>query len=376
MIAIRYGPFNLDFGPKEARVRNVSSHRFRKGFVLSFAHRAVLAFTAAIFLALANRSFGQPTDPIFTYQGKLSRTGQAASGRFDFIFSFWSDANAGAQVGTNIVLASVQVNSGIFSVGLPGGVDIFNGQRRWLGISVRPTPAAGATAEAYAPLPRQEITPAPYAITALNGSGLNGVKEFLEDGTFIVPNGVTRIMADLIGGGGSSSLLTNTGRRISLISQPNDAGGAGAYTRTVFAVIPGEKLTVVVGQAGPQAVFQLSDPSGQLTYLVMPTDGTASQVMRDISGSPTAIAFAGGGGAPSIGGISVIVTGEWQVPFQLGIEGAADPNAMLSRPGRVESNTLSAYSGPWRLINAPLANNGYGGDFKKKGNPGYVLLQW
>lgn len=101
----------------------------------------------------------------FTYQGKLEDNGNPANGSYDFQFLLYDAANAGAQVGTTQTLGDVAVQSGYFRVSLDFGAVAFGGGARWLQIEVRP----GSSSGAYTPLsPRQEITPAPYALAMPN----------------------------------------------------------------------------------------------------------------------------------------------------------------------------------------------------------------
>jgi hypothetical protein len=170
-------------------------------------HRAGQVFiwsALAAFFFYARQSVGQTTPgSAFTYQGKLTRSGVAVSGQYDLLFSLYDAETAGNALGQPVPQANQTVKSGIFSVILDFGADTLLGGRRWLEISVRPAAPPIGPPEAYVTLPRQELTPAPYAITALRAQGVpNGMQEFLVSGQFSVPSGVTRLMVDAVGGGG------------------------------------------------------------------------------------------------------------------------------------------------------------------------------
>ncbi|WP_139189584.1 MULTISPECIES: T9SS type A sorting domain-containing protein [Rhodonellum] len=64
---------------------------------------------------------------------------------------------------------------------------------------------------------------------------------FTSDGTFFVPQGVTTITIESIGGGGRGGTRTNSGNA-------TGGGGGGAYSSSTIDVIPGEPLKIVVGQ--------------------------------------------------------------------------------------------------------------------------------
>lgn len=118
-----------------------------------------LGFTIGALLAAAAFA-DQPAGKAFTYQGELIQDGQPVNQACDFQFSLHDDSVAGNQVGGAIQLLNEPVADGRFTVVLDFG-DAFDGKARWLGIAVRCPAGVGP----YTPLtPRQELTPAPYAI--------------------------------------------------------------------------------------------------------------------------------------------------------------------------------------------------------------------
>jgi hypothetical protein len=101
----------------------------------------------------------------FTYQGRLEADGGSANGSYDFQFLLYDAASAGTQVGTTQTLADIPVQDGYFRVSLNFGTGAFGGGARWLVIRVR----LGSSTGSYTTLtPRQEITPAPYALAMPN----------------------------------------------------------------------------------------------------------------------------------------------------------------------------------------------------------------
>jgi len=107
----------------------------------------------------------QPQAPLgtgFTYQGYLTDGEGPADGAYDFQFSLYSVEDGGSPLGT-LTLGDQAVTGGYFTVLLDFGAGMFDGNARWLAISVR----GGAETGAYTPLePRQALSAAPYAMYA------------------------------------------------------------------------------------------------------------------------------------------------------------------------------------------------------------------
>ncbi|MCP4707070.1 MAG: hypothetical protein GY869_00475 [Planctomycetes bacterium] len=116
-----------------------------------------------------------PAGTAFTYQGRLSDGGAPAHGDYDFEFKLYNYLTGGDQFGLTVNKENVSVNQGNFTVKLDfvNDSNVFNGDARWLAIGVRPGEQSDPSD--YAILePRQELTPSPYAIYALNGLGSSG----------------------------------------------------------------------------------------------------------------------------------------------------------------------------------------------------------
>ncbi len=120
-----------------------------------------IAVVASTLLSMATS--GQSL-PAITYQGRLMDHGSPADGAFDFTFTIFDMATGGAVVGSPFSLNRVNVNGGYFTATLDFGQGVFNGQPRWLQIAVAPSGLTKKTVLS----PRQQITPVPYAVHALN----------------------------------------------------------------------------------------------------------------------------------------------------------------------------------------------------------------
>ena len=109
----------------------------------------------------------------FTYQGQLKNASGPINGNCDFQFSLWDSLDRDAIAGRSICTTNtnVTVSNGLFTVQLDFGMNVFNGDARWLEIAVR-CPAGSGN---YATLsPRQPLTPAPYAMYSTSTSALQG----------------------------------------------------------------------------------------------------------------------------------------------------------------------------------------------------------
>jgi len=137
--------------------------------VLAAAAGLLLAFAWPTIMVARSQAGTQsvlaPVGSGFTYQGRLEDGGSPADGSYDFQFKLYDAASLGTQVGVTVTLEEVPVSRGFFTATLDFGNSAFGGGARWLEIGVRP----GSSAGAYTLLsPRQEISPAPYALAMPN----------------------------------------------------------------------------------------------------------------------------------------------------------------------------------------------------------------
>src|SRR5207237_7029814 len=73
----------------------------------------------------------------FTYQGRLSATGQPASGVYDLRFRLSSDSLGNNYVGSVLILNAQSISNGLFTVTLDFGPGLFTGTNLWLQVDVR-----------------------------------------------------------------------------------------------------------------------------------------------------------------------------------------------------------------------------------------------
>jgi hypothetical protein len=130
--------------------------------------RIRLLALATLILVATPSSYSADIGTAFSYQGQLKQGGAPANGNLDIEFRLFDAATLGNQVGNTVTLNGVAVSNGLFTVTLNSagefGPSAFNGEQRWLQITVDESTLT----------PRQALTAAPYAATALSTVGLDG----------------------------------------------------------------------------------------------------------------------------------------------------------------------------------------------------------
>ena len=104
------------------------------------------------------------------YQGQLYSSNSPANGIYDMRFEVFDAVTNGNAISGSLTNFSVPASNGLFDVTLDFGAGIFTGPDRWLDIAVRATGETNFTEL----LPRQQVTPTPYAIFANSASNLVG----------------------------------------------------------------------------------------------------------------------------------------------------------------------------------------------------------
>ncbi len=162
------------------------------------SHKPVSASLCLAGLAIIAMNAGAgPIGTAFTYQAHLTDAGAPANGSYDLRFCVYNDVAAGTQVGGTITNLATAVSNGVFVVVLDFGAGSFDGTGRWLEVGVRK-----GTNDFTVLSPRQQVTPAPYAITAENLSGSLSASQ--------LPQGVALLYADqtLTGSNAFSGVVT------------------------------------------------------------------------------------------------------------------------------------------------------------------------
>lgn len=108
----------------------------------------------------------------FTYQGRLESNNSPADGTYNLVFTLFSANSGGTALAPAATNNDVIVSNGLFTVTIDFGLSPWNGGTNWLQIGVETNGAGSFTTL----VPRQELTPSPYAIFAesVNAAGING----------------------------------------------------------------------------------------------------------------------------------------------------------------------------------------------------------
>ncbi len=172
-------------------------------------NRTVIGWLTLLVLSTLNfqpaTCFAQGT--AFTYQGRLNTGSNPADGNYDLRFGLYNASTAGLQQGSLLTNSATPVSNGLFTVTLDFGAGMFPGAARWLEIGVR-TNGSGSFATLA---PRQQLTPAPYAVMAGSASNLLGTLPANQLGGTLansqLANNVITIAAGTgLNGGGSVAL--------------------------------------------------------------------------------------------------------------------------------------------------------------------------
>ena len=176
----------------------------------------VLALFLVVFLT--PMSLAAPLGTAITYQGHLYDTNNVADGFYDFQFKLYDANSSGSQQGGDVNIPDLDVIDGYFTVELDFGSSVFDGNSVWLEIGVRPGVQNDPCA--YTPLvPRQAITPVPYALYA--ASAPDGISTPLE-----LSNSLT---SPVISG-------TNTGSGTGVYGKNDTTGNYGELGRGDYGV--------------------------------------------------------------------------------------------------------------------------------------------
>ena len=99
----------------------------------------------------------------FTYQGQLHDGGTNVNGAYTMIYKLYDSVSSGNQIGSAITNRPTLAN-GLFTVNLDFGAGAFNGNARWLGITI----TNGGVTQTLSP--RVQVLPVPYALYAASAN--------------------------------------------------------------------------------------------------------------------------------------------------------------------------------------------------------------
>ena len=234
----------------------------------------------------------------FSYQGRLNDASRSATGSYDLSFTLYDSTNQpGTVVAGPITNSPTAVTNGLFTVTLDFGSGVFSGSDRWVEIAVR-TNGSGAFVVL---LPRQLLTPAPYAIHAANAgslenNGLVGLRVQMQ------PNSGS--LSNIINVAGGSPINVSAGNAATVAGGGASVGGFDFPNRVIadYGTIGGGAANTVTSGYGTVAGGWGNDASGvQGSTISGGTFNTASGFFSTVGGGGYNVAsgagsFVGGGG--------------------------------------------------------------------------------
>ncbi len=242
----------------------------------------------------------------FTYTGRLTDDGVPVSGAYDLRFTVFDLAADGLAVAGPLEFSPVEVTSGLFSVRVDFGADIFVGPARWLGIEVRPTGAPDFTPFTS----RQEITSSPYAIRAQTaGTVAEGAVTAGQLNTDVAPT-----PGQLLSYDGANLLWSDPGIFTGDVWSLNgvdayySAGNVGIGTSTVS---PGIRLevngTTRFAPGGSGGVIQFGTPAGETGLAIL--GNNRADIRFDNDTLKFAVGY-GSGAPPAANGLAISTSGK------------------------------------------------------------------
>lgn len=165
-------------------------------------------FIVLVWFAGVNPLAAQNT--AFTYQGRLNDGNAPANGNYNLTFSLFNTNISGGAIAGPVTNNGVSITNGLFTALIDFGSVVWNGQTNWLQIGVESNGVGGFTTL----LPRQQITPTPYAVFANTASNLISgltVQQNADGAPNVIGGASVNFAANgvegaTIGGGGSSSI--------------------------------------------------------------------------------------------------------------------------------------------------------------------------
>ncbi|MHC4619210.1 MAG: tail fiber domain-containing protein [Planctomycetota bacterium] len=219
----------------------------------------ILVLALGVVLGSPNVSEAAPMGTAFTYQGQLNEDGTPADGLYDFEFQLYDAPSDGNQLGSTIEVSDFDVIDGYFTAELDFGSDVFDGDARWLEITV----AHGDGSDPCTLSPRHELTPTPYAIYAKTTSGVDVPLELTgsESGSHIIKGRNSSIGPGSIGVVGEAT--ASSGRGVYAVGA--GAFGYGVYGEATYEGGSGRGVYGLARGLGGTGVKGLAHNSGDYT---------------------------------------------------------------------------------------------------------------
>ena len=171
----------------------------------------------------------------FTYQGLLISGGNPANGSYDLTFTLFNVNTTGAAIAGPVTNSATAVSNGLFTTVIDFGAGVFTAGSNWLEIAL----CTNGSASFSTLTPRQQLTPAPYALTAENALTAQNLAGVVANNT--ITAGVTATVGGGVGNTSSGSYDTVSGGEGNTSSGLYDtvSGGQGNTTSGSHSTVGG-----------------------------------------------------------------------------------------------------------------------------------------
>ena len=233
----------------------------------------------------------------FTYQGQLRDGSTNANGNYSLTFKLFDNAGGGTQIGSTLTVPNQSVVNGLFTVALDFGGAAFDGNARWLEITVK---AGASAAETLAP--RVAVLPSPYALyakvagTVTNGAIMNAQLAASAIATANIQNGA--ITTALIANGAvtDGKIATVSGAKVSgSVASAIFATSAGSATTAGFAATAALANSVTNGAIVTGSLQDAAVTTGKIVDKAVTGAKIADgQVVKTLNGLTDVVTFSAG----------------------------------------------------------------------------------
>jgi hypothetical protein len=256
----------------------------------------------------------------FTYQGRLNDGASPANGSYDLTFALFDTNSGGSALAEPLTNAATGVTNGLFTVTLDFGAGVFNGTSYWLEIGVETN--GGGSFNTLSP--RQQLTPAPYAVYAGSANALGGTLSATQLTSIGNDNGGENFFVGTSGNATTSGYNNTAIGVYALSANTNGSDNAASGYLALYQNRSGSKNTA----AGSEVLFKNTSGSYNVANGVEALWNNTSGSRNTANGSFTLFANVSGSDNIALGnGAGGNIIGSENI--DIGNEGSPDDNNII-----------------------------------------------